>query len=212
MTHDLNHLIASLAEDVKPARPQATPVKLLLRWLALSLAYVLVVLAFGGLRQDIAIVWASVEFTGEVMLLAAMVLASGYTAVLLSYPDQLQRKGVLYVPVLLFAAFVLWVGAALLNEPANTPLPPHGIECLLCICMYSLVPVVVMVLLLRKQATTHPVLTGAISFLTAFSLGCLALRLSEDTNSIHHLITWHYAPMAGAALIGMLLGRRLLRW
>jgi hypothetical protein len=48
--------------------------------------------------------------------------------------------------------------------------------------------------------------------LSAFSIGAITLRLSEQTNSIIHVIEWHYLPMVGVAWLGVWLGKSLLKW
>ena len=49
-----------------------------------------------------------------------------------------------------------------------------------------------------------------VSLLSAFSVG--ALRLHEVNNSVIHLIQRHYLPMLVFGLIGLWLGRVLLKW
>lgn len=43
-------------------------------------------------------------------------------------------------------------------------------------------------------------------------MGALSLRLSEQTDSILHVIQWHYLPMIAVSLVGLWLGKTLLKW
>jgi hypothetical protein len=65
---------------------------------------------------------------------------------------------------------------------------------------------------MRKFASTHHCWAGGIALLAAFSVGALWLRLYEQTDSIMHVIEWHYLPMIFIGLAGMWLGRRILKW
>ena len=61
-------------------------------------------------------------------------------------------------------------------------------------------------------ASTHPYFAGSITLLSAFSIGALVLRLLESTNSIMHVIQWHYVPMIGVGFLGLWLGKLVLKW
>ena len=50
------------------------------------------------------------------------------------------------------------------------------------------------------------------TLLSAFSVGAIWLRLHEETDSIDHVVVWHYLPMLAIGLIGFWLGKRLLKW
>ena len=69
-----------------------------------------------------------------------------------------------------------------------------------------------MFLCLRRFASTHSRWTGMVALLAAFSVGALWLRLHEETDSIDHVVLWHYLPMVAISLAGWWLGRRLLKW
>jgi hypothetical protein len=62
------------------------------------------------------------------------------------------------------------------------------------------------------MAPTQPATAGCCAVMAAFALGALALRLSEETNSIVHVMTWHYFPMLMVAGLGLFLGKKIFRW
>lgn len=211
MTTVTDKLIASLSEDAGPVKPAAHPAWLFAKWLVVSLCYMSVLLCFSGLRPDLAEQLQSPAFTAEVGLLLLIVLTCGISAVMLSFPDMYQKRWVIFTPI---APLLAFVGLMAVEYLRQTPLPAplHGFECLLTICFYSLVPALGMMLLLRNQASTHYNAAGGIALLASSSLGCFALRLCEETNSIIHLVTWHYLPILGFALAGVWLGRKILKW
>jgi len=65
---------------------------------------------------------------------------------------------------------------------------------------------------MRKYASTHYRLAGSVALLSAFSVGAMWLRLHEVNDSIAHVIEWHYLPMLAIGLIGLWLGRVVLKW
>lgn len=204
-------LIASLADDMKAVKPAAHPVTLLAKWLVVSLCYMSVLLCFSGLRPDLADQLHRPAYAAEVSLLLLIVLTCGISAVMLSFPDMYQKRWVTFTPAVPLLMFVGLMIAEYLQE-TPLPKPPHGFECLLSIGFYSLVPALSMMLLLRNQASTHYNTAGGTALLASASMGCFALRLCEETNSIIHLVTWHYLPILGFALAGVWLGQKILKW
>jgi hypothetical protein len=212
MTDSTESLIASLAEEMEPVTPASRPLALFVKWLAGSLAYTLIVLLYFGLRRDLFLHLHTPLYLAETGLLACLVVTSGISAVTLSFPDLYQRRWAVFTPVLPLLLFLATLYIEWLHDSPPAPEPPHGMDCLLCISMFSVLPAALLMLLLRRQASTHYYLAGGIALLAATSIGCLTLRLSEDTDSILHLIKWHYLPMIGFSFLGIRLGRKLLKW
>jgi hypothetical protein len=69
-----------------------------------------------------------------------------------------------------------------------------------------------MFVLLRKGASIRQLQAGSFAVLTATAIGCLTLRLSEENDSIMHLLQWHYLPTLLFAALGALAGKWLLKW
>lgn len=210
MSEQTENLIASLAQMATPARQAASPLRLFAKWLAVAAVYAGIILSFGGLRPDLAFKLHTPLFAAEVAALALLVLTSGLAATALAFPDLHGKRWLLFTPLLpllvfLLVLFVEWQGD-------TAPRPVHGIECLLCIAGYTALPALFMLYLLRKQASIHRGLAGAVALVASASLGCFAIRLSEQTDSMSHLLQWHYLPMLGFAGLGVLLGSKLLKW
>jgi len=203
-------IISQLTEDLKPAHKMATPVSLFIRTTLGLLLYVCVLVYFEHARPDIMQQLGNPFYLTEIISLLFIIAGSAYSVALLAFPDSYQRKFPLLFPVLAFAVFVCVL--AMEYGQDNSPLPSHGIECLTCILVFCLPPIVFMLYPIRNYATTHPIMAGILSTLTAFSTSALALRISEQTNSIVHLLTWHYVPMLGIAIIGAILGKIVLKW
>jgi hypothetical protein len=96
------------------------------------------------------------------------------------------------------------------SHPA--PLPKHNLECTFSITLTAVLPAMWTFYALRKYASTNYKLAGSVSLLSAFSLGSLWLRLHEETDSMAHVLEWHYLPMLVIVIVGLLLGKQLLKW
>jgi hypothetical protein len=207
-----DELIASLAKEAAPAVKPVTPSRLLIQWLGVCAFYAVIIVALYGLRADMPQMLASPEFILEMFLLAALIVTTGLASAALSFPDRFQRQWMTVLPAVPFFAFAIllyvsWVAAASVPQEVA-----HGIECLLCITLYSLLPAGYMLHMLRRQASTHYYLLGGSMMLAAGSFGCLLLRLIEPANSMLHLITWHYLPLVAFSMIGLWIGRKVFKW
>jgi hypothetical protein len=140
-----------------------------------------------------------------------IVISMAFASATLSFPDNYQRKNIFLIPPISLFAFALSLVFAYMETPVEA-LPEHSFMCLFCITMFSMFPAAWSFYLLRKQAPTLPTMAGSTALIAACSIGALTLRLSEKTDSIPHLIYWHYFPMVGYAIIGAWLGKRFLRW
>jgi hypothetical protein len=88
---------------------------------------------------------------------------------------------------------------------------PWG-TCLVCIPIFAVVPFVAFIWALRKGAPTNLTLAGAIAGLVAGALGAAAMVVNQAGDSIPLIALWFGGPVALCALIGGILGPRLLRW
>jgi hypothetical protein len=165
-----------------------------------------------GVRADIAVKLANPFYVTELAVLVLVIGSTGLSAVVLSYPDMHQAPGLALAPLLPLAAFAGLLLAGWIMDSPPAALPPHSYECTLCITLYSMVAAAGLFYYLRKQASTHLYATGAVALVSAFGIGCLALRLSEPTDSVVHLVRWHYLPMLGSGLLGLVAGRVVLKW
>jgi hypothetical protein len=88
---------------------------------------------------------------------------------------------------------------------------PWG-TCLICIPIFAVIPFVAFIWALRKGAPTHLAFTGAIAGLVAGALGAAAVVVHQASDAIPFIALWYGGPIALCALLGAILGPRLLRW
>lgn len=210
---EIEQLIDKLSNEATPMRPMGSPWALAAKWLlGFALYIVALLLTLETPRDDILLQLAEPLFALEVAALVVMVIACALSAAILSFPDLYQAKRIAYLPI---AAFILFAGVvvtAFIAEGSAMEMHPEEFLCTAFITLYSLPPAVWLFYSIRKFASTHFALAGSVAVLTSFSIGALVQRIVEMTDSIAHVLTYHYLPMFAVALIGLLLGRKLLRW
>lgn len=209
---NLDDLVASLAQEATAVKPAPHPFALSLRWIGAAAIYLAVSMMLSGLRPDLMAKFHDLWFAAEIAALLGIFVATSLSAALLAFPDLHQKRNLALAPAWMFALFllVLFFAAGADNPPA--PLPVHNFECTLGITLMALLPAAWTFYAMRGFASTHYRLAGSVALLSAFSVGALWLRLHEATDSIVHVIEWHYLPMLGIGVLGLWLGRILLEW
>ncbi len=209
---NIEELIARLAQDTATVKTAPHPFMLSAKWTGGAAAYLLLSLMLFGLRPDLMAKLHEPWFAAEITALAGMLISTALSAALLSYPDLHQKRRIVFAPIVTFALFTLVIFFAWRADSPPSPLPFHNYECTRSITLISILPAAWMLYVMRKFASTHYLWAGAIALLFAFSVGALWERLHEQTDSIIHVIEWHYLPIIGFGLIGMWLGKVVLKW
>jgi hypothetical protein len=212
MMSDIDELIDKLAQDTAVVKPAPHPFALSAKWMLVAVAYIAISLMVAGVRHDLAIKLHEPWFAVEMLALFGIFFATSVSSALLSFPDIHQMRRAAFAPAISFALFVLAILLAWQADSPPAPLPIHSFECTSMILMLSLLPAVWTIIQMRKYASTHYQWAGSIALLFAFSVGAIWLRLNELNDSIVHVIEWHYLPMIVVGLLGMWLGKIVLKW
>lgn len=209
---NIDELINKLAQDTATVKPASHPFMLSIEWMVVAVFYLAASLMISDVRHDLLVKLHDPWFAAEITALAGIFISTSLSAALLSYPDLHQKRSIAFAPIVTFALFVLVIFLAWQADSPPAPLPVHSFECTLSITLVSLLPAAWTFYVMRKFASTHTHWAGGIAFLFAFSIGALWLRLYEQNDSVMHVIQWHYLPMIGFGLIGMWLGKVVLKW
>lgn len=209
---NIDELVETLARDAAVVRPAPHPFMMSVKWMGAAAIYLVLTLVVTGLRPDLMSKLHDPWFVAEIAALSAIFIATSLSAALLSFPDLHQKRWVAFAPAFLLALFLLIIFFSWNADNPPAPLPPDTYECTTCIVLVALLPAAWIFFSMRKYASTHYRLAGGIALLSALSIGALWLRLHELNNSIAHVIEWHYLPMIGFGILGMWLGRVILKW
>ena len=209
---NIDDLVARLAQDAGVLKPVPNPFVLSLKWISAAAIYLLVLFSLSGLRPDWLEKFHNIWFIAEVSALLGIFLVTSLSAALLGFPDIYQKRKLVFAPFWMFVLFWLIIFFAWRADTPPAPLPVHSFECTLGITLMALFPAVLTFYSMRNYASTHYRLAGSVALLSAFSVGALWLRLHEATDSIAHVIEWHYFPMLAIGILGLWLGKWLLKW
>lgn len=209
----IDHLIGKLAQDAAPVKLAPHPLKFSMQWIGGGVIYLAIALALSGVRLDWLERLQQPWFLAEIASLAGIFIAASISAAVLVFPDLYQKRHWAWAPIGMFALFLIILFFSWRADPLF-PLTPlyYSMECTVSITLVAVLPAAWAFYSMRQYATTHHRLAGSVALLGAFSLGALWLRLFEINDSMFHVIAWHYLPMLVIELIGLWLGKRLLKW
>lgn len=215
MTRRTDHLIDSLAEELRPVSPRAVERRILLA-LAAGMAVSTLVMSAGlGIRPDLLaalhgpVFWMKAGYVGTLAALAAA------ASIHLARPDTAPPRWLWLsvLPVLILAALA---GLELARAPVQAwPTVWMGKSAMICPFLVLGLAVPIFLALLRalgKLAPTRLRSLGALAGVTAGASAALVYCLHCPESTASFVVTWYSGGIAMAGLIGALLGPRLLRW
>jgi hypothetical protein len=202
------NLISRLAnQGAKPPLPKPRNSAILL--CAALFLYAALVVSLFGLRVDFMSKIHQPFFQLELLLSLLTIISSITALVFLRLPSYSEKPSIKNLPLLFFALFSLLIFYRYLNrgnEDFNHVLcAPHEYQCLAGILIFSIIPVIALLIILRRgvvtnfysSALTIGIGSGAISYLTE--------RLIHETESLSHLFIWHFLPIFLVIFLGALL-------
>jgi hypothetical protein len=211
-TDELIDMLSTNVEPVKGAEPRT----LLMIALAVgAVAALCLMLAIFGVPAD-ALGGQYFDLKALALAVTLGLVAAGTRFLIKSArPGEPGRKPLLLIGLLLFAILLAGVVALVLAHPAawsGMIFGPQWAACLICIPLFAIAPFASLVWALRREAPTNLTRTGAIAGLVAGALGAAVFALHHPGGSIPFLALWYGGPIVLCALVGAILGPRLLRW
>lgn len=156
---------------------------------------------------------------GLIILTAAfvvsVVLAGSSYLLRAAYPGMSMRGPAALIVLLVIAFLCAGVAGLLSVQPAawsSMVFGPRWTVCLTCIPLFAIGPFIALIWVLRKGAPTKLRSTGAVAGLVAGAVGAGACALHQPGDSLAFIGLWYAGPVLLCALLGALLGPRVLRW
>jgi hypothetical protein len=211
-TDDLINLLGTNIEPVKSGQLRNT----LLAALAVGAAgaLCLMLLIFGAPGEAIGREYLGLKVLGLAFTLGLVAAGASYL-LRAARPGEPGRRPLVVIGLLFFAVLSAGVITLVLGQPAargGMVFGPQWVASLICIPLCSIAPFASLIWALRKEAPTNPVWTGAVVGLVAGALGAAAYTLHYPAGSIPFIVLWYGGPIVLCALVGAILGPRLLRW
>jgi hypothetical protein len=154
------------------------------------------------------------KVAGLALALSLVVVGAGFL-IKSARPGEAGRWPLIVICVLLLSIFSAGAIALALASPSAWSGMVFGAQwaaCFFCIPVFAALPFATLVWALRKAAPTRLALTGSVVGLVAGALGATVCAYHYPSSSIPFLALWYGGPIVLCALIGALLGPRLLRW
>ena len=207
-------LIESLALNAGPVRPLPSPARRIWTWLAIAMGFALAMVWAIGPRPDLAERLLDTRFLLEQGAALATAIAAALAALALTMPDAARIWR--WLPVLPAGAWLATLGLGCLRDWAvighdGLRLTPDP-ECFVYIALIGSLPLLALVLMLRKGAPLRPSWTLALAALAAAAIGNFALRLFHMQDAALMVLVWQVGAVALIAAIAGLCGRAVLRW
>jgi len=208
-------LIDRLAADLKPEPRNRLPRLIALGALGGAAVSGLVVGSLWGIRPDMAAALRTPPFWIKEFFVLGLA-AVGFLAVL----SLARPAGKAGRPAFLAVAIASGLGALAVLQLASAP--PElwkrlvmGKTSAVCPWLIMLLAIPVMLGLtwaMRRMAPTRLRAAGAMAGLTAGALSALIYSVSCDESAMPFVFVWYGGAIAAMAIVGALMGPRLLRW
>jgi hypothetical protein len=208
--HD--ELVARLTADARPVRRLWSPSLRVASWLVLVGA-VLAVAMQGGLRLDLAAQFHRPLYVLEVIALLSAGTLAASAALVAAVPGRGDARRLAH-----YALAVAVLGTAILFcEPASSGVPASSLgtdlRCASCVALFGLLPLVALLVALRRAAPLDGRAAGAYAGGAAFLVGATAVRVACPIDDPIHLLGWHMLPVMLWATLATVLGAAwTMRW
>lgn len=207
-------LIKVIAQDAAAHRPSMTRRLILATVLGCATA-ALALVATIGVRPDIGAALGTWRFDAKLLTVALALSGAWFAVKYLSRPEAATAKAVqcMLAPLLVLAVAI---GAELAMSPAPTwsgrAIGSNARLCLVAIIAFALAPLGLLLTAVREGAPRSPSLMGAATGLLAGCVGALFYAIHCPDDSPLFVALWYTPPVLLMAIVGAVLGRRVLRW
>jgi len=211
-TDELIRMLGTNIDPVKGDQPRSTLLVALAVGAAVALCLMLAV--FGAPDDAFAREYLGLRVLALVFTLG-LVTAGASFLIRAARPGEPRRRPLVVIGLLFFAILSAGTVTLLLSRPATwggMVFGPQWAVCLICIPLFSIAPFASLIWALRKEAPTNLTWTGAVVGLVAGAMGAAAYTFHHPAGSIPFIALWYGGPIVVCALVGAILGPRLLRW
>lgn len=206
-------LIRLLKEDA-PVRSRLGTV-LGLAVLAGVIVSALLLLLTLGLRHDLGVQIETARVAFKIIETLCLVLASLRLVFLVGRPDA-SLKGAalsLLLPAgLLIAALAIELSVLPRQQWLPSLIGTYPQFCMVFVPLFSLAPLVALMVALKQSAPENPTVAGAIAGLAAGGIGAAIYAWHCPDDSPLFLATWYVLAISLVSMVGSAIGSRLLRW
>ncbi len=211
-TDELIDMLGTNVEPVKDGQLRKTLFIALTMGAAIVLCLMLAI--FGMPGEAFSGAYFGLTALALVFTLGLVVAGAGFL-IRAARPGKPGRSPLVIIGLLFLALLSAGIATLVVAHPATwggMVFGPQWEACLICIPLFAVAPFASLVWALRKEAPTNLMWTGAVTGLVAGALSAAVFAVHHPGSSIPFIVLWYGGPIAACALIGAVLGPRLLRW
>lgn len=202
-------LISKLSAEIVPVRTIENFYRRFLKWLLSAFLCVSAGIALLGLREDWQTIFNNPILLAQNILILLGVIFSAATALLLCVPGS-EKK--LATKLLISAPLLLWASLLVFGNVQSAQFQPGlGINCIIDICVLGLIPGIFLFVLVQRGAALMRGYVGFLALFASAGLGAWALQFTCHNDEPAHILLWHFLPVLLLGLLGMKLGKLLLK-
>lgn len=211
--HQYDAVIADLCADLAPVKPFMHPLKSSILMIIAVLIYVLAASLLMGCREDMADKYKDPVFIFEIIYTAILGVTAMLAAHWLRYPDMRQNKTIQKIPIWLLIGFIGWVAWRFVQENFVWVVSATWWrECFAEAALVSLMPVMMSILVLQRNASVAPVRMMSMLMLSLAAFGWIGLRATCGMDNAAHVFCILYLPFVLAGIVAAMAAKRLFRW
>ncbi len=211
----MSDLAQKLSANLVPVSPWQVPRRLVLGFGGGLLVSVALVLAVLGARPDMAQALHTAMFWVKLVYPLCLATIAGFAAERLARPAASAHARLVWLPLPFVLVLVVALTTFLLAPSAARDSMLMGHSARLCpflVLACALPPLMGLVWAMRGLAPTRLSETGFVIGLAAGGAGAFAYAWHCNETGAPFLAVWYTLGIAVAALVGWILGPRLLRW
>jgi hypothetical protein len=203
-------LIRSLASAAGARRSPSLQAAFAVTAAASLVCALLLVFSVIGLRPDFADMAVRMPFAFKLAYTGSLVVGTSIVALYAATP------GASLTALYALAPAVIFLVLGVIFDPTAFPIMGRTNTavafCVSSILFLSLPAMILTFVVMRKGAPTQPLFAGAVIGLLSASVGAMAYTLACQNDGTAFVATWYTAACVIMAVIGAVVGHRVLRW
>ncbi|MBT5954602.1 DUF1109 family protein [bacterium] len=208
-------LIHSLSKNLKPVRRLMSPIKRAIIWFVISILCVSIGVYWSGILQKFTPESANTFFILESIAILCFTFSASCLAFLLSVPGRFKSNMIWYTLVPLISWIILLIiqsGAFFSIFSVDLLSSTPGGMCPRDLATLCVVPALIIFSMIRLASPQKKSLIGYIGLLSSFGLAAFGLQFTCGAlSSPLHVLMFHVSPAVGLALLGIFLGKILIK-
>ena len=208
----IDETIKKLTEDLEPVKPLKHPLVRLAPWAFVAIIYTFGIISWLGIRHDMPDKMDEKGYVFELAVALIASIAAAISALYASVPDMRGQKWILIIPLSLTGILGAWLGYRVGQEGISYWTFDIFHHCVIESLLLGLVPTAFLVAMVKRGASTQPILAVLSVILSTSLMSWAAMRITCSIDDMGHSCMTHIIPyIAVGALLG-LFSQKLLKW